>query len=498
MRFIPQLSEAEEYARQGFDVAPVSTELFSDVATPIETLKAFREKDGGACFLFESVEGGEKWARYSFIGFQPVKELFVSDGVLSIRKAGREERVRTDNPNAAIRAALGEYKSPRIKGFPTFTGGFVGYFSYEYYKYAEKTDLPCGEMGDARLFLFDKVIAYDNVKHKIILIVNASLHGDIAQNYRLACEELQVIKATVLSGCKRREAGAKILRPFAVRFRKEEYEKKVEKAKRYIYEGDIFQCVPSNCWTAEAEGGLLNAYRVLRVTNPSPYMIYLNAGMGGSNGDIETEIAGASPETLVKVTDGRAFTFPIAGTRPRGKTPEEDRALEAELLRDEKELAEHNMLVDLGRNDLGKVCKFGSVHVEDYQKIYRFSHVMHITSSVSGVLREDKDGLDALSATLPAGTLSGAPKKRAVEIIKELEEGAPRGVYGGAVGYLDFMGNCDFCIAIRTAVRRGKTVTVRAGGGIVEGSMPENEYFETCNKSAAPREAVLRSEEVDE
>ncbi|MBP5242757.1 MAG: chorismate-binding protein, partial [Clostridia bacterium] len=371
----------------------------------------------------------------------------------------------------------------------TFTGGFVGYFAYEYYKYAEKIDLPAGVFGDARLFIFDKVVAYDNVKHKIVVLANVSLYGDLEENYRAALEELQRIKQVILTGCKRQYTGAKVTSPFQIKFGKEEYMQKVERAKRYTFEGDIFQCVPSNRWTATVEGGLLNAYRVLRTTNPSPYMIYMIAG--------DTEIAGASPETLVKLTGKKVATFPIAGTRPRGKTDEEDRALEAGLLQDEKEIAEHNMLVDLGRNDLGKVCKFGSVRVEDYQKIYRFSHVMHITSSVVGEICDDKDGLDALSATLPAGTLSGAPKKRAVEIIHELEEGEPRGIYGGAVGYLDFMGNCDFCIAIRTATRKGNEVSVRAGGGIVEGSVPESEYLETCNKSAAPREAIIRSQEVD-
>jgi anthranilate synthase component 1 len=218
-------------------------------------------------------------------------------------------------------------------------------------------------------------------------------------------------------------------------------------------------------------------------------MIYINMG--------DSEIAGSSPETLVKVIGDKVTTFPIAGTRPRGKTDEQDMALEADLLSDEKELAEHNMLVDLGRNDIGKVCKFGTVEVEEYKKIYRFSHVMHLTSSVTGRLREDKDALDCLSATLPAGTLSGAPKRRAMQIISELEEGNVRGVYGGAVGYIDFVGNGDFCIAIRTATRIGNKVTVRAGGGIVEGSIPENEYLETVNKSAAVREAILRSVEVD-
>jgi anthranilate synthase component 1 len=483
------LQQLENYRSAGFTIAPLSCEIFSDVATPIESLKAFKAVDGN-CFLFESVEGGEKWARYSFIGFEPKGEVFLSDGRFEYTCDGDKKVVNTNDPNSQIRTILKEYKSPKIDGMPTFTGGFVGYFCYEYYKYYERANfLPAGQFGDCRLYLFDKVIAYDNLKHKIILIVNVPLCGQLDAQYALANAQLERMKGIILAGCNRDFAAAKIVKPFEMTFTKEQYMSKVEKAKVYTKEGDIFQCVPSNIWTAEIEGGLLNTYRVLRTTNPSPYMIYMNMG--------DCEIAGASPETLVKVTDGTVTTFPIAGTRPRGKTDEEDKKLEEGLLSDEKEIAEHNMLVDLGRNDIGKVCEFGSVQVTDYKKIYRFSHVMHITSAVSGKLKSDKDALDALSATLPAGTLSGAPKRRAMQIISELEEGNVRGIYGGAVGYIDFVGNGDFCIAIRTAFRKGNKVTVRAGGGIVEGSVPESEFMETVNKSAAVREALKYGAEVD-
>lgn len=479
----------KKFAKEGYKVAPVAARILSDVSTPIETLKAIREVSGD-CFLFESVEGGEKWARYSFLGYDPSAEITVKDGVFTFKDKSGEKKTPTDNPNGEIRRILKEYSSPKIAGFPTFTGGLVGYFSYEYFRYGEKAPfLKSGDFGDCRLFLFDKVIAYDNVAHKIVLIVNVPLCGDIDDEYKKAIKELNKMKEIVLNGCSSRREKPYTVSPFVAKYSEEEYSVKVKKAKDYIFEGDIFQCVPSNRWTAETDGSLLNAYRLLRTINPSPYMIYMSFG--------DSEIAGASPETLVKVTDGVAQTFPIAGSRKRGKTREEDLSLEKELASDEKEGAEHDMLVDLGRNDLGKICKFGSVRVVDYKKIYRFSHIMHLTSTVIGELAEGKDAIDALAATLPAGTLSGAPKLRAVEIINELEDGEPRGVYGGSVGYFDFTGNSDFCIAIRTAVRKGSEVSVRAGGGIVSGSVPHFEYLETVNKSAAVREAVQGATEVD-
>lgn len=486
------VSQLNKFREEGYGSAPLVCEMLSDAATPIECLKAIGKAGGkrGKSFLFESIEGGEKWARYSFLGFSPVAEIFLSDKVMTISEEGKTRTISTCDPNAEIRGILKNYKSPKTAGLPPFTGGFVGYFSYEYFKYYEKADfLPAGEFGDCRLFLFDKVIAYDNLKQKIYIIVNVKLSERLDAEYAAAIEEIEEIRHVIYSGCKDKCDGAEMIKGFSAIASREEYEKKVEKAKNYVYEGDIFQCVPSNLWTAEINGGLLNTYRVLRTTNPSPYMIYMNMG--------DAEIAGASPETLVKVTDGKVTTFPIAGTRPRGANEEQDKLLEEQLLADEKEIAEHNMLVDLGRNDLGKVCKFGTVKVKEYKKVYRFSHVMHITSSVSGELREDKDALDALSATLPAGTLSGAPKLRAMQIISELEEGRPRGIYGGAVGYADFTGNGDFCIAIRTAARKGNKVYVRAGGGIVEGSVPEREFEETVNKSAAVREAVEKSGGID-
>ena len=482
------LEQLYEFRELGYGRVPLYCCVFADLATPIQVLSAVKGRTD-RCFLFESIEGGEKVARYSFIGFDPAAEVFVRDGMMTVTRGGEERTFPTSDPNADIRALLGKTKCLRVDGLPPFTGGFVGYFSYEYYKYYERADfLPAGDFGDCRLMLFDKTIAYDNFGQKVYVVVNMELNSLDKRSYALALEDLAYMLGIVLSGGAQPGGEAKLLSSFSMAFSREEYMAKVERAKHYVREGDIFQCVPSNVWTAEIDGGLLPAYRVLRTTNPSPYMIYISMGM--------TELAGASPETLVKLTDGVVATFPIAGTRPRGRTDAEDRAMEEELLADEKEVAEHNMLVDLGRNDLGKICKFGSVRVEDYKKIYRFSHIMHITSTVQGDIREGLDVLDALAATLPAGTLSGAPKRRAMQIISELEEGNVRGVYGGAVGYIAFDGDGDFCIAIRTAARFGGKVTVRAGGGIVADSVPQNEFTETVNKSAAMREAILKSTDL--
>lgn len=327
--------------------------------------------------------------------------------------------------------------------------------------------------------LFDKVIAFDHFRQKILLIDNVRL-DDLEADYRRAENSLKEMEERIRRGLEAPEEGLRLKSEFRPAFTQDEYCAMVETGKKHILEGDIFQVVLSNGLEAEMEGSLLNAYRVLRTENPSPYMFYFS-------GDVE--IAGASPETLAKLTDGRITTFPLAGTRPRGKTEEEDRMLEEELLADEKELAEHNMLVDLGRNDIGRVSRIGTVKVEKYLNIARYSHVMHIGSAVSGQIREDKDALDVLDAVLPAGTLSGAPKIRACQIISQLE-GDCRGLYGGAVGYLDFSGNMDVCIAIRLAYAKDGKVIVRSGAGIVADSVPEKEYQECLNKARAVLNAI--------
>ena len=378
----------------------------------------------------------------------------------------------------------------QIEGFPTFTGGLVGYFSYDYLKYSEKKlvlDAKDEEgFQDVNLMLFDKVIAFDNVRSKLILIANANT-ANIEEGYQKALQDIKEMKELILHGAEADIPAPVLKTEFKPLFDKETYCRMVEKAKHYIYEGDIFQVVLSNRLEAEMEGSLFDTYRLLRSTNPSPYMFYFD-------GDT-IEVAGASPETLVKVEDGVLHTFPLAGTRPRGKTKVEDLELEKSLMADEKELAEHNMLVDLGRNDLGKVSQFGTVEVERYMSIQRYSHVMHIGSTVRGTLREDLDAISAVDAVLPAGTLSGAPKIRACEIINELENNK-RGIYGGAIGYIDFSGNLDTCIAIRIAYRKGNKVFVRSGAGIVADSVPANEFQECINKAKAVTDALINSQKI--
>lgn len=374
---------------------------------------------------------------------------------------------------------------------PPFAGGLVGYFSYDYLGYSEPAVRTAAEdrenFRDADLMLFDKVIAFDHIWQKLILIANMAV-ADLEENYHKAVWALESLAALLRRGEKKEEPGGRLTGPVTALFDRERYCAMVEEAKRHIREGDIFQIVLSNRLSAPFEGSLLNTYRVLRTVNPSPYMFYLSG--------TDVEVAGASPETLVKVENGVVRTFPLAGTRPRGKTDEEDRALEAALLCDEKELAEHNMLVDLGRNDLGKVCQFGTVEVETFHSVERFSHVMHIGSTIRGTLREDKDALDALEAVLPAGTLSGAPKIRACQLIGELENNK-RGIYGGAIGYIDFTGNMDTCIAIRLAYRKNGRVFVRSGAGIVADSVPEKEFEECMNKARASLAALELAQEVE-
>lgn len=339
---------------------------------------------------------------------------------------------------------------------------------------------------DADLMLFDKVIAFDSVKQKIILIVNIRT-DDLENNYRTAEKTLNEMQLLIEHGEQDQHERAALTSDFRPLFSKGEYSAMIEKAKKYIFEGDIFQVVLSNRLEADFSGSLLDAYRILRTTNPSPYMFYFSSN--------DMEVAGASPETLVKLEDGILRTFPLAGSRPRGETDEEDRRLEKELLSDEKELSEHNMLVDLGRNDLGKISRFETVTVEKYLSVERYSHIMHIGSTIRGEIAEGKTALDAIDAVLPAGTLSGAPKIRACEIINELENNK-RGIYGGAVGYLDFSGNLDVCIAIRLAFKKNGKVFVRSGAGIVADSIPENEYNECVNKAKAVINALRLSQEI--
>ena len=480
MKMTPSLEEVNQYRKAGlYKVVPVCCELLSDICTPIQAVRKLKNVSSH-CFLLESAEAQENWGRYSFLGFDPKLSITCSDGEMRVG----DVTLTTENPTAVLRQILAEYKSPRIPGMPPFTGGLTGYFSYDYLGYAEPTVRRKTEdtehFKDVDLMLFDKVIAFDNFRQKIILIANVRLdEGDAG--YHRAEMELNELRRLIMEGAEAKEVPGRLTGEITPLFDRDTFCSMVEKARHYIKEGDIFQVVLSNRLSAPYEGSLLNTYRVLRTVNPSPYMFYFSG--------TDVEVAGASPETLVRLENGVLHTFPLAGTRPRGKSREEDLHLEEELLQDEKELAEHNMLVDLGRNDLGKISRFGSVQVEKFHEVLRFSHVMHIGSTVRGEIRDDKDALDAIEAVLPAGTLSGAPKIRACQLIGEMENNK-RGIYGGAIGYIDFAGNMDTCIAIRIAYKKNGKVFIRSGAGIVYDSVPEKEHEECLNKARAVLNAL--------
>ena len=487
MRTQPALEEVRKLAaEEKYGVIPVSTEIYADITTPIEVLKILKNVSNHV-YLLESAEADKRWGRYSFLGYDPLMEITCYNGMVSV-KTSLTTRTSSEDIRLHIREIMEENRSPRLDYLPSFTGGLVGYFSYDYIKYSEPTlklDAEDEEgFQDVNLMLFHKVIAFDHYKQKIILITNIKT-DDVEANYNKAVMELEGMKQLLHKGEKAVDIPLQLKSDFKPLFDEASYCRMVEQGKHYIKEGDIFQVVLSNRLEAEMEGSLLNAYRALRTTNPSPYMFYFS----GTDG----EIAGASPETLVKLEEEKLYTFPLAGTRPRGSTEEEDLQLEKELLADEKERAEHNMLVDLGRNDIGKISRVGTVKVEKYMSIERYSHVMHIGSTVSGLLRPDRDALDAVDAILPAGTLSGAPKLRACEIINQLENNK-RGIYGGAIGYIAFTGNLDTCIAIRLAFSKNGKVFIRSGAGIVADSDPVKEYRECIQKAAAVKNAIQMAE----
>lgn len=496
IRTIPNLHD--------YKCVSVAYEMLSDFLTPIEAMRILKSHSTHT-FLLESVEDRKQWGRWSFLGLKPKLEITARGENVYLN--GEESHAHKGNPNALIREILSNYKSPKIDALPPFCGGLVGYFSYSYLRYSEpkidkmlntslidskkssqqssatklesSPDSHNDTFNDIDLMLFDSLIAFDNLRQKIVLITNIAL-DDLESTYCEAQKKLENLRAILT---KHTKLGAipppkplNLTSDIIPDFSQSAFCAMVKKAKDYIKEGDIFQVVLSNPLRAKASGNLFDVYRILRSTNPSPYMFYFSSDC--------IEMAGASPETLVKLQNGVLYTYPLAGSRPRGANEREDRALEQELLNDKKEIAEHNMLVDLGRNDIGKVAKLGSVEVEKYMEIQRYSHIMHIGSCVKGEIREDLDALDAISAVLPAGTLSGAPKIRACEIINELEQSS-RGVYGGAIGYLDFSGNMDSCIAIRLVYKKGDEIVVRSGAGIVADSVGEMEYMECINKAKA-------------
>ena len=484
--FYPSLKEIQKLARSGdFKTAPISMDLLSDLKTPIEVLRILKNVSSH-CYMLESVLDNEKWGRYTFLGYDPKMEITCLDGEMKIG----DKTLRTSQPEKYIRQVLKDYKSASIPGLPSFTGGLVGYFSYDYLKYGQSNlrldALDREGFMDLDLMLFDKVIAFDNFKQKIILIVNIFLN-DYESEYERAKKDLLKMADLICKGQAKVEKAGRLKSKIIPLFDRDRYIGMVRQALDHIKRGDISQIVLSNRFEAKYEGSLLNCYRILRSINPSPYMFYFYSP--------DMEVAGASPETLVRLEAGVLHTFPLAGTRPRGQTEEEDKRLEAELLADPKELAEHDMLVDLSQYDLEKICTSGSVVVEKYHSIERYSHVMHIGSTVRGDLAEGRDALDAIGAILPAGTLSGMPKLKSCQLINDIENNK-RGIYGGAIGYLDFTGNMDTCIAIRIAYKKNNKVFVRSGAGIVAGSLPEREHEECLNKARALIKALELADQL--
>ena len=492
--FYPDFEMVESLAGD-FNIIPVSMEVYADMDTPISMFKKLQ--NNGGCFLLESVEGGEKWGRYSFMGRNPFISVKGSGSNTIINYRDGKTLQIPKNPVEALKELITSYKSAVLPGMPRFNGGAVGFFGYDTVRYFEDLpDVPEDDIGMPELhFMFaDEIIAFDHLRQRIHIIVNMHVKGNIERAYNTTVDRIKGVYREIMASRSRLEdnginTGMQAVKPQNVQsnISKEAFCIQVEKAKEYIRNGDIFQVVLSQRFTAESDSDPFNVYRALRIINPGPYMYYLKF-------DGYT-IAGSSPEMLVRLEDGIVETCPIAGTRKRGKTKEEDDFLAEELLADEKERAEHVMLVDLGRNDIGKVSEFGSVVVRDFMHIEKYSHVMHLVTAVQGRLKSGLTAFDALSAVLPAGTLSGAPKIRAMEIIDELET-VKRCHYGGAVGYLSFNGNLDSCITIRTILFKNGKAYIQAGCGIVADSDPEKEYEESVNKAKAALGALEEAKKI--
>ena len=483
----PDFKTVKQLAR-GCGLVPISKELLADTETPVSAYLKIRAQSSYA-FLFESVVGGEQIGRYSFLGVDPFL-IFRSRGAkIAIEDAGTGQvREFEGDPIAELRGLLARYRSQRVEGFPRFTGGAVGYVSYDAVRLIERIPKTVEDdllMDDVLLMFFDSVLAFDNVTHKVHVMVNVHTAGDLAANYAEAVERIDALIETLARPVDAAMKPGTSSCAVTSNTSKEAYMDIVARCREYIVAGDIFQVVPSQRFAMDVSVDALAIYRALRTVNPSPYMFHVDLK--------DHQLVGASPELLVRVEDGVVQVRPIAGTRWRGKTAAEDRALARELLVDEKERAEHIMLLDLGRNDIGRVSRFNSVRVTEQMAIERYSHVMHIVSNVRGELLDEVDALDALFACYPAGTVSGAPKIRAMEIIDEMET-TRRGPYAGAVGYIDFAGNLDTCIAIRTMLIKDGKAYVQAGGGVVFDSDPEYEYHETVNKARALFRAVEMAE----
>jgi anthranilate synthase component I len=478
-------------------LAPVVRELPADLETPVSVYMKLAGQ--GPSFLLESVSGGENLARYSFIGAGPMRAYVLRGRRMEIHENGGMTAVELPtgtDPLDALRAELAPFRRPALPGLPRFSGGLVGFMGYEIVRFFEPT-LPLAahpDMPDAVFFLADTLVAFDHAFGKMVLIANPLPNANLAASRQAAEARLDALMARLddpLPALK--PADGVTPTPLRSNLTPEQYHLSVQKAKEHIAAGDIFQVVLSQRLSRQTSAHPFSVYRALRRLNPSPYMFFMD--FSTLAGGEPLRLIGASPEVHVRLESGRAFIRPIAGTRPRGASPDEDNALEKELLADPKELAEHVMLVDLARNDLGRVCAYGSVHVPEQMVVERYSHVMHIVSQAEGNLCPDYDALDLLRATFPAGTVSGAPKIRAMQIVHALEDG-PRGSYAGVAGYIGLDGSMDTCITIRTLVMRGQTVSVQAGAGIVADSDPEREYQESMNKARALALAVDRAEKT--
>ncbi|MED9813702.1 anthranilate synthase component I [Anaerostipes sp.] len=476
----PTLNEVEELLKD-YQMVPVFYEVLADYMTPIRMFQALR-KQGTPCFMLESVENKDQWGRYSFIGINPRSEIKISGKELEVNGVKQKEEFQMRYLSDLIE----KYKSPVMEDYPKLTGGLIGYFGYDMIRQVEKklTNVPEDDlnMPECHLCMYDEIIAFDHLANKAVIIQNIHKGDNIKQKYEELEDKAELIlhkmeRPVSLSKDRFTPAKAKVVSNLT----KEQYEANVKKAKEYIKNGDIFQVVLSQRFEIDTDVDPFDVYRCLRTSNPSPYLYFFDFS--------DYQVVGASPEKLVSVLNGIVATKPIAGTVPRGKTKEEDDMLVRQLVNDPKERAEHTMLVDLGRNDVGKVSKFGTVEVKNFMTVEKYSKVTHLVSDVQGELRDDENQINALMSVLPAGTLSGAPKVRAMEIIDELEN-KKRGVYGGTVGYLGFDGNIDTCIAIRTVVFKDGKGYVQAGAGIVNDSVPEKEFMETKNKALAVVNAV--------
>ncbi|MBS7007171.1 anthranilate synthase component I [Anaerostipes sp.] len=470
-----------------YPTVPVFYEVLADHVTPIQVFMALR-KSGTPSFMLESVENRDQWGRYSFIGVNPKKEIKINGTQIEIDG----EKQTVENHIAYLIDMVNAYQSPVLVDKPKLTGGFIGYFGYDTIRFVEKklTNIPEDDlqMPECHLCMYDEIVAFDHLTNRVIVIQNVHENDDLEKKYEsLEPRAKQMIEQIDSFRMARKNRTGESEIKVISNLSKEEYKAGVKKAKEYIKNGDIFQVVLSQRFEVESEADPFDVYRCLRTTNPSPYLYFFDF--------VDYQIAGASPEMLVSVTNGIVTTKPIAGTVPRGTTKKEDDILVRQLRHDPKEQAEHTMLVDLGRNDVGKVCRFGTVRVDNFMSVEKYSKVTHLVSDVQGELREDKTALDALMSILPAGTLSGAPKVRAMEIIDELEN-KKRGLYGGTVGYLAFDGNIDTCIAIRTVLFKDGKGYVQAGAGIVADSDPEKEYAETENKALAVINAIKEAAEL--